>query len=150
MSMHKHKLFGSIATSVARAAGRPITFTIAILFVVIWLASGPIFGFSDTWQLIINTSTTIITFLMVFLLQNSQNRDNAAIQVKLDELIRVSSVRNQFIGIENLTEEELEDIRRTCEARAKHEDDHEPADETSTEGTVQAISRRARRTAESM
>jgi low affinity Fe/Cu permease len=151
MSMHKHKLFGSAAAGVARAAGRPITFTIAILFVVIWLASGPIFGFTDTWQLIINTTTTIITFLMVFLLQNSQNRDNAAIQVKLDELIRVSTVQNRFVGIENLTEEELEEIRQKCEARAKRDDDGEPADdEAATEDTVQAIGRKARRAAESV
>lgn len=74
--------------------------------------TGPFFNFSDTWQLVINTGTTIVTFLMVFLIQNSQNRDAAAIQVKLDELIRVSQAQNSFIGLEHLTEEELEEVRR--------------------------------------
>jgi low affinity Fe/Cu permease len=87
--------------------------------IAIWGVTGPFFGYSDTWQLIINTGTTVITFLMVFLIQNSQNRDNAAIQVKLDELIRVSKVKNMFVGIEHLTEEELDDLREKCEARAK-------------------------------
>jgi low affinity Fe/Cu permease len=79
--------------------------------------TGPLFKFSDTWQLVINTGTTIVTFLMVFLIQNSQNRDNAAIQVKLDELIRTSAARNSFVGIEHLTDEELDDIRDKCEAQ---------------------------------
>lgn len=79
---------------------------------------GALFGFSDTWQLVINTGTTIVTFLMVFLIQNSQNRDSAAIQVKLDELIRVSVAHNSFVGIEHLTDDELEDIRTRCEQRA--------------------------------
>jgi low affinity Fe/Cu permease len=78
-----------------------------------------LFGFSDTWQLVINTGTTIVTFLMVFLIQNAQNRDAAAIQVKLNELIRVSRAHNSFVGIENLTDEELDEIRCMCEARAK-------------------------------
>jgi low affinity Fe/Cu permease len=86
--------------------------------IVIWGVTGPIFGFSDTWQLVINTGTTIITFLMVFLIQNSQNRDGAAIQVKLDELIRVSTAQNSFVGIEHLTDEELAEIRAKCEQRA--------------------------------
>jgi low affinity Fe/Cu permease len=80
-----------------------------------------LFGFSDTWQLVINTGTTIVTFLMVFLIQNSQNRDGAAIQVKLDELIRVGAAHNSLIGIEHLTDEELEDLRTKCEARAEAE-----------------------------
>jgi low affinity Fe/Cu permease len=88
---------------------------------VAWAVTGPFFNFSDTWQLVINTGTTIVTFLMVFLIQNSQNRDAAAIQVKLDELIRVSKAQNSFIGLEHLTEEELEEIRRRCEERAKAE-----------------------------
>jgi low affinity Fe/Cu permease len=92
-----------------------------VLVVVVWAASGPLFGFSDTWQLIINTGTTVVTFLMVFLIQNTQNRDGAAIQAKLDELIRASAAQNRYIGIEHLTEEELEDLRRRCERRAKAE-----------------------------
>jgi low affinity Fe/Cu permease len=89
-----------------------------MLIVVVWGVSGPIFQFSDTWQLVINTGTTIVTFLMVFLIQNSQNRDSAAIQVKLDELIRVSEVHNSINGIEHLTEEDLEELRNRCEELA--------------------------------
>lgn len=111
--------FGDVANTVARSAGRPSAFVLAVFVIVIWGVTGPFFGYSDTWQLIINTGTTVITFLMVFLIQNSQNRDNAAIQVKLDELIRVSKVKNMFVGIEHLTEEELDDLREKCEARAK-------------------------------
>jgi low affinity Fe/Cu permease len=84
-----------------------------------WCVTAPFFHFSDTWQLVINTGTTIVTFLMVFLIQNSQNRDSAAIQVKLDELIRVSKAHNSFMGLEHLTDEELEEIREKCEGRAK-------------------------------
>ena len=111
--------FGDVANTVARSAGRPSAFVLAVFVIVVWGVTGPIFGYSDTWQLIINTGTTVITFLMVFLIQNSQNRDNAAIQVKLDELIRVSKVKNMFVGIEHLTDEELDDLREKCEARAK-------------------------------
>lgn len=89
--------------------------------VIVWAVTGPIFHYSDTWQLVINTGTTIITFLMVFLIQNSQNRDGAAIQVKLDELIRVSTAHNSFVGIEHLTDDELAEIRDRCERRAKAE-----------------------------
>src|SRR4051812_16466118 len=117
------KMFGDFANFVARAAGRPSAFVIALAIVILWALTGPVFNYSDTWQLIINTSTTIVTFLMVFLIQNSQNRDNAAIQVKLDELIRVSTVKNMFVGIERLTEEEIEELREKCEARAKTEGD---------------------------
>ena len=113
------KMFGDLAAWVARAAGRPVTFAACVLVVAAWAVTGPLFGFSDTWQLFINTGTTIVTFLMVFLIQNTQNRDGAAIQAKLDELIRTSAAGNAFIGIERLTEEELDDIRRRCEARAR-------------------------------
>jgi low affinity Fe/Cu permease len=95
-----------------------------------WAASGPYFHYSDTWQLIINTGTTIITFLMVFLIQNTQNRDGAAIQAKLDELIRSSKASNAFIGIESLAEEELGDIRTAClkaKARAAQKADERAA-----------------------
>jgi low affinity Fe/Cu permease len=97
-----------------------LAFVVALLIIVVWAITGPLFHFSDTWQLIINTSTTIITFLMVFVIQNTQNRDGAAIQAKLDELIRVSSARNTLIGIETLTQEEIEEIRATCAAKARH------------------------------
>jgi low affinity Fe/Cu permease len=89
--------------------------------ILVWAFSGPFFGFSDTWQLIVNTGTTIFTFLMVFLIQNTQNRDGAAIQAKLDELIRASAAQNVFIGIEHLTQEELDEIRAKCEAKARAE-----------------------------
>ena len=113
------QLFTRIANSVAHAAGKPTTFIVCCGAIVLWAASGPLFGFSDTWQLIINTSTTIVTFLMVFLIQNTQNRDGAALQAKLDELIRVGKGENAFIGIEHLTEEEVEEFRRKCEQAAK-------------------------------
>jgi len=112
-------LFGKIASATSQAAGRAATFLAAVAIVLVWAITGPLFHYSDTWQLVINTGTTIVTFLMVFLIQNSQNRDGAAIQVKLDELIRVSAVHNSFVGIEHLTDKELAEIRDTCEARAK-------------------------------
>jgi low affinity Fe/Cu permease len=114
-------LFGKVANATSRAAGHASTFIAALALIAIWAATGPYFGYSDTWQLVINTGTTIVTFLMVFLIQNSQNRDGAAIQVKLDELIRVSAARNAYVGIEHLTEEELEELRAKCERRAKAE-----------------------------
>lgn len=110
--------FTKIANTVAHAAGMPATFIACCLIVLVWAVSGPLFGFSDTWQLIINTGTTIITFLMVFLIQNTQNRDGAALQAKLDELIRVTAASNKFIGIEHLTEQEVEEFRLRCERAA--------------------------------
>ena len=112
------RAFSEWAAKVAHATGRPLTFLVSVAVVVLWALSGPFFGFSDTWQLIINTGTTVITFPMVFLIQNTQNRDGAAIQTKLDELIRASAAQNLYIGIEHLTEEELEELRKKCEARA--------------------------------
>jgi len=112
------RIFDETAASVARVAGRPSAFGIALLVIIVWGVSGPIFQYSDTWQLIINTGTTIVTFLMVFLIQNAQNRDSAAIQVKLDEIVRSSNAENQFVGIEHLTEDEIEELRAKCEARA--------------------------------
>jgi low affinity Fe/Cu permease len=113
------KTFASIATTVDRLLGRPLAFIIALLIIAVWAITGPLFNFSDTWQLIINTGTTIITFLMVFVIQNTQNRDGAAIQAKLDELIRVGAARNALIGIETLTQDEIEGIRATCAAKAR-------------------------------
>ncbi|OQM74990.1 low affinity iron permease family protein [Manganibacter manganicus] len=112
------KLFTSFADSVSRWTGRPAAFTICVIAVMIWAVSGPVFDFSETWQLIINTGTTIVTFLMVFLIQSTQNRDGAAIQAKLDELIRSGKGKNDFIGIEHLTEAEVAEFRKVCE-RAK-------------------------------
>ena len=108
--------FEQIASKVSAATGRPIAFILAMTTIIVWGISGPIFQWSDTWQLVINTGTTIITFLMVFLIQNAQNRDGCAIQAKLDELIRaVGHARNEFIGIEHLSEKELNGIRQTLE-----------------------------------
>jgi low affinity Fe/Cu permease len=101
------RLFAKFASVTAHAAGSPIAFLLCVVIVLIWAISGPLFGFSETWQLVINTATTIITFLMVFLIQNTQNRDGAALQTKLDELIRTSNAEDQFIGIEKLTDKEL-------------------------------------------
>jgi low affinity Fe/Cu permease len=115
------RVFGDVANKTSQAAGRASTFILAAGVVLVWAITGPLFGFSDTWQLVINTGTTIVTFLMVFLIQNSQNRDSAAIQVKLDELIRVGAAHNSLVGIEHLTDDELEDLRTKCEARAKAE-----------------------------
>ena len=107
--------FRHLAHRITLVVGSWQVFLLALFLIAGWAASGPFFGFSDTWQLVINTGTTIVTFLMVFLIQNSQNRDGAAIQAKLDELIRVSTARNSFVGIERLTDEELDDIRARCE-----------------------------------
>src|SRR5476649_1032611 len=115
------KIFSDIAKVTSTAVGRPWGFLLAATAVILWAITGPIFNFSDTWQLVINTTSSIVTFLMVFLIQNAQNRDSAAIQVKLDELIRVSAVHNSLVGIEHLTDQELEEIRDKCEARAKAE-----------------------------
>jgi low affinity Fe/Cu permease len=114
--------FEGAASKVAIAAGRPKAFLLAALIVVVWALTGPLFQWSDTWQLVINTGTTIVTFLMVFLIQNAQNRDGAAIQAKLDELIRaVGHARNEFIGIEHLTEAQLDEIRAALEKVAGDE-----------------------------
>lgn len=120
--MSAEQFFTKVANAVAYAAGKPITFIACCTVIVLWGASGPLLGFSDTWQLIINTSTTIVTFLMVFLIQNTQNRDGAAVQAKLDELIRVGEGQNKFIGIEHLTEREVEAFRALCEKAAKAHD----------------------------
>ena len=116
-----HKTFTRIATIISTAAGQPLSFIAALLIIIVWGVTGPLFHFSDTWQLVVNTGTTIITFLMVFLIQNSQNRDGAAMQAKLDELLRaVDKAREQFIGIEHLTDQQIELVRMALERNAKN------------------------------
>ena len=111
------RFFTTFSTRIAGFAGQPEAFILALACIALWLATGPAFAYSDTWQLVVNTATTIVTFLMVFLIQNSQNRDAAAIQAKLDELIRADrEARNRFIGIEHLTEHQLREIRAAIEA----------------------------------
>jgi low affinity Fe/Cu permease len=134
------QFFGKAASGTSEAAGKASTFMIAFGVVIVWAVTGPLFHYSDTWQLVINTGTTIVTFLMVFLIQNSQNRDSAAIQVKLDELIRVSAVHNSFVGIEHLTDAELQDIRSKCELRAEAE--------KAGEASVERAGRKARQAAD--
>ena len=112
MSFGEH--FDRLAQWTAGHAGRASTFCVALAVIIVWGISGPLFGWSDTWQLIINTGTTIVTFLMVFLIQNTQNRDTAALQLKLDELIRShEGARNRLLQLEELTEDEMQHIKRT-------------------------------------
>ena len=111
--------FSRIARRIAALAGRPAAFVAAVTAVILWAASGPLFGYSNTWQLIINTTTTIITFLMVFVIQHTQNRDTEAMQIKLDELIRATQgAHNALLDLEDLEEEQLERYRRRYEALA--------------------------------
>ena len=113
------RFFTAAASRIALFAGQPVAFIVALALILLWIVTGPLFGWSDTWQLVVNTATTIVTFLMVFLIQNSQNRDAAAIQAKLDELIRaVRDARNEFIGIEHMPDREIEAIRAALEQAA--------------------------------
>jgi low affinity Fe/Cu permease len=122
------RVFTIVAGRIAAWAGQPVAFIVAVLLIVAWGLTGPLFGFSDTWQLIVNTSTTIVTFLMVFLIQNSQNRDAAALQAKLDELIRaVEGARNEFIGIEHRSDTEIEAIRAAIEVEVRGDPSAHPA-----------------------
>jgi low affinity Fe/Cu permease len=112
--------FTRFAKWTARATGQPAAFVMAVSTILLWGVTGPLFGFSDTWQLVINTGTTIITFLMVFLIQNTQNRDSEAIQVKLDEIIRaIEGAHNALLDLEELDEKELDDIRKDYEKLAE-------------------------------
>lgn len=111
-------IFRHFAMGVSKMAGSAKTFFLACLLIIVWLATGPIFNFSDTWQLFVNTLTTIITFLMVFLIQNTQNRDTKAVHLKLDELLRsIKNARNRFIEIEQLGDAELEALHQEFEAK---------------------------------
>ena len=119
------RLFERFGGRVARWAGQPFAFVLALAIVIIWGVSGPIFAWSDTWQLVINTGTTIVTFLMVFLIQGAQNRDASALQAKLDELIRAAGkARNEFIGVEHLSERELRSVLEELERRYGTEEPH--------------------------
>ena len=122
--MDLNKLFARMAGAVAHATGTPVAFLLCVLIIVVWGVTGPLFHFSDTWQLVINTGTTIVTFLMVFLIQNAQNRDTQAIQLKLDELIRATrGAQNSLMALEEQGEDELaaarEDMKRLAEAGAE-------------------------------
>ena len=111
--------FSSVARAISTLVGRPVAFAFAALFVIAWAASGPLFGYSDTWQLVVNTSTTIVTFLMVFVIQHTQNRDTAAIQIKLDELIRATQgAHNALLDLEELDEERLKEYLKRYEELA--------------------------------
>ncbi len=115
-----HRWFTRLTKLTARAAGRPLAFTVAVGVLLVWAVTGPIFAFSDTWQLVINTGTTIVTFLMVFLIQSTQNRDGEAIQVKLDEIIRaLDSANNELLDLEEMEEVELDQIKDTYEDLAR-------------------------------
>ncbi|MEA3028597.1 MAG: hypothetical protein QOF91_3882 [Alphaproteobacteria bacterium] len=117
--MKKPSWFTSFAQKTAQLAGRPATFMLATLVIIVWALTGPLFGYSDTWQLVINTGTTIVTFLMVFLIQHTQNRDSLAIQVKLDELIiKLHGAGNELAGAEDLCDEDLEALHETYRKRA--------------------------------
>jgi low affinity Fe/Cu permease len=134
------KLFTRVATLIATAAGQPLAFLLAMSIVIVWAVTGPLFAYSDTWQLVINTGTTIVTVLMVFLIQNSQNRDGAAMQAKLDELIRaVEQAREPFIGIEHLTDKQVEDVRAALESET---DGHEGKPATTSVSVDQLLRRR--------
>jgi len=114
--------FVRFAQSVSQFTGQPVTFFIALATIVVWAISGPLFGFSDTWQLVINTGTTIVTFLMVFVIQNTQNRDTTAMQIKLDELIRVTKrARNVLLDLEELDDKTLQELRLDYEKLARKE-----------------------------
>jgi low affinity Fe/Cu permease len=116
----KHNLFAHFARTVEIQVGRPHTFALAFAIVVVWGFSGPLFGWSDTWQLVINTGTTIITFLMVFIIQYAQNRDTQALQLKIDELIRATEAAdNRLMDLDNLSEEALEEMKETFERVAR-------------------------------
>ena len=119
----RNNIFDRFSSAIAEWSGKPIAFSLAVVFILIWALTGPVFGFSETWQLVVNTATTIVTFLMVFVLQNSQNRDGRAVQAKLDELILTSKAANGFVGIEKLDERELRKLSDRLEEQAKALDD---------------------------
>ena len=113
------RAFNQVSKSASRLAGRPLSFALALALILLWVATGPVFGFSDSWQLVVNTATTIVTFVMVFLIQNTQNRDTEAIQIKLDELIRATeAASNTLLDLEELDERTLDRYRAHYETLA--------------------------------
>jgi len=146
---HHHSLFTAFANHTARASGHPLTFALAVLVILTWAVSGPIFGFSDTWQLVINTGTTIVTFLMVFLIQNTQNRDSTAMHLKLDEIIRaIDGAQNNLMNLEELEDRELEAIHKRYMALAERAKDVLEGDDDDSEDEPESGSARAKRRAE--
>jgi low affinity Fe/Cu permease len=138
-----NRLFNWCAARIAAFAGQSIAFVSAVMLIVIWGVTGPLFHYSDTWQLVINTATTIVTFLMVFLIQNSQNRDAAAMQAKLDELLRaVARARGDFIGIEHMTDAEIEKIREALERETGHTKTAKGGKRASADESVERLLRR--------
>ena len=145
--------FAHVARAIATLVGRPAAFVVATLLIVLWAASGPLFGFSNTWQLVINTTTTIVTFLMVFLIQNTQNRDGAAMQLKLDELIRaLQGAHNELVDLEDMSDRELEAVkhrytrlaeraRTNLQNRTEDLDDDDQAETGSSRGSGKAATK---------
>ncbi|QDA58331.1 low affinity iron permease family protein [Thermomonas aquatica] len=134
--MANRRWFTRFANAASRFAGSPLSFVLALLVVLAWIVTGPLFGFSDTWQLVINTGTTIVTFLMVFLIQNSQNRDARALQIKLDELIRATrGAHNSLLDLEELEERELQTFQDRYEALARRARECDIADDDNDVGT---------------
>lgn len=132
--MSVSSFYSSVARIVARIAGRPSTFVVALATILLWIASGPFFEFSDTWQLVINTATTIVTFLMVFLIQSTQNRDTEAIHLKLDELIRVTQgAHNRMLDLEENEEQQLDELRKKYEDLARQAREASARGETDTD-----------------
>ena len=134
--MAHRRWFTRFANAASRFAGSPLSFALALSVVLVWIVTGPLFGFSDTWQLVINTGTTIVTFLMVFLIQNSQNRDARALQVKLDELIRATrGAHNSLLDVEELEEHELQRFQARYEALARRARERGMPDDDDDVGT---------------
>lgn len=157
--MPASQFFSRAAQWTSRQCGRPLTFGLAVAIVIVWAVTGPVFNYSDTWQLVINTGTTIVTFLMVFLIQNTQNRDSTAVQLKLDELIRASgAARNKLLTLEDLTEAELDKVKASFAKIAargglgqgavdKVEADLDEAEEEIEKAETKAPARKTRRAA---
>lgn len=144
----KSSFFTKFARSCSKHAGKSGTFLFAIAIILVWAVTGPLFGFSDTWQLVINTSTTIITFLMVFIIQNTQNRDTGALQLKLDELIRISSGKNAMLDLEELSEEDLDKVQKEYlelaeQARDEQGDDGAPKRPRKSQKSTSTTKRKA-------